>query len=1086
MSNICGDKITKEKKILNEAEKLTRKKFRDLYCFKKENKTRERIFYGIGSCCGNYDVTPEIYYDFIVNGEDGTSMLLTENKTEYFRFVVDVDLKPKYNIEEGQYEQFGNNIVKCIDKSVRFYIYDNKNLGYVVSNKNNKMNKIHINYPDLIVNSEIAQCIRLYALDLLYKLSYKLSEEDWNEIYDLSVSQYNAVRPLFVRKEGETKGYEIDFKKSTYKDIPKDKYNQLVLTIVSTNAKQVNFNRKYDNDVDLLQNDIDMYKAKGLIKIKRDSSQNKRDVPKKISNDKTIKTKIDQRNDYVTAMPECNKIFVDMLLENMKDKRFDDYKSWSVIMQVLKNYGLRNLAHKHSKRIIDKYDKGKLDDFFNNDIWQPTYTIKLLIGYSLEDNYKKHKLIMAIHKAPLFYANLYDILLHIMPDLQESSDFITDNAFNEMCKHSTIIQHSGTGTGKTKRINQYIELHPESRIISIVNQIALAKCHEKAFEENNFWCYLNNTEVNDKQRCIVTLESLCKVVDDEYDVVILDELTTTLLDIESPTMSGKRKQTIELFMKLIKKAKNVIISDAIITDAVIEFIKPLRENIFYYRNTSQRSRDTILEIYDTSENDSNKKILSFINPIIEKIKMKNSCCIMSDSKKYIQYVGKYLSQFAVDFQIKIYDSDEGDNDEIYDCNNAWKYKVVCFSPKVTHGIDVQIEYEKECVYAIYSCKSISSFYMLQQIGRIRKCKNIKVLWLQKNYRKLSNHYITFEEMTNRIVKKFDEYTKTIKQINNKMEIVSELCSRYDKNHELKFDIEGYSPYVKTYLYHAYYNYLFRTNKSQLFIDLAKRQGYQIVYKELKIIDKINEIEKFDVNEYEKEVNETYKNKILDYLNDKLDEDDDQYKKIEKHINDITESIGITKECIDTDNELKLAISDKKITDSWFKNKILFYDDERIKDKYKTKYENNRVDSYAIYDMKTDNIQSVIALKKVEKIVGLRKRFDIDNINYVGTEIMQIIDKLKENIDDVIKVYYKNNTKGSREVNRMILNRIDKIKTKNDLQKFMADCYNKFDKLFELKRKSGIRHNNDREYIYDIWMSDRLKIFNKFSNYMKRN
>lgn len=400
-------------------------------------------------------------------------------------------------------------------------------------------------------------------------------------------------------------------------------------------------------------------------------------------------------------------------------------------------------------------------------------------------------------------------------------------------------------------------------VISIVNQIALAKAQEKAFEELKFECYLNKN-CKDANHLIVTLESLTKFVNKQYDIIFLDEITTTLMNIMSPTMNGKRKTTLNLFYKLIKNAKHIFMCDAIITDATIEFIKQMRNDIFFYRNVCKKSSNITVEMYHSDSNDTDKKIIIFIKPLIENIKKNKNCCIMSDTKKYVTFLGKYLSEFCKKEDMKIYSSDEGNANEIYNCNDEWENKLVLYSPKITHGVDCQLKYEKDCVYVIYSGKSINSFYMLQQIGRLRKCTNIKILWITKNYAKNKNHYITFEETKNKLIEQFNNYISSIKELDDKMEIITDLASSYNEKHELMFSEKKCSLFVTPFFYNEYYDRLFKKNKYQAFTSLITEQGYKIIDYQLNINEN-KDVSELNIKDIIIEHDEMYNDKIKLYL-----------------------------------------------------------------------------------------------------------------------------------------------------------------------------------------------------------------------------
>ena len=144
--------------------------------------------------------------------------------------------------------------------------------------------------------------------------------------------------------------------------------------------------------------------------------------------------------------------------------------------------------------------------------------------------------------------------------------------------NDTIIIQSTTGTGKTSCVASRVS--NDDKIISIVPRISLANQHVESFKKHGI--ALNNyLETDDckQNNIVICLNSLIKlkflpIKDIKRSVVYIDEIASFLESLtDNDTMNKTLKQINIILMKIIKNAKKIIVSDAIINDGVFEFLK---------------------------------------------------------------------------------------------------------------------------------------------------------------------------------------------------------------------------------------------------------------------------------------------------------------------------------------------------------------------------------------------------------------------------------------------------------------------------------------------------------------------------------
>jgi hypothetical protein len=75
-----------------------------------------------------------------------------------------------------------------------------------------------------------------------------------------------------------------------------------------------------------------------------------------------------------------------------------------------------------------------------------------------------------------------------------------------------------------------------------------------------------------EDRIIISLESLHKLKNLDYDYVIIDECETILKNLDGETMNGKTLNNFNILKEIIMKCKNKIIcADAYLSNRTIEF-----------------------------------------------------------------------------------------------------------------------------------------------------------------------------------------------------------------------------------------------------------------------------------------------------------------------------------------------------------------------------------------------------------------------------------------------------------------------------------------------------------------------------------
>ena len=839
------------------------------------------------------DITKDYAKRYILNSYQNMYNYIKNSNKKYIYENFEMDDKLRLHIDVDINEhQIGNNnrdqffkttiddIINLLNEPLKSYDIENPQI--IILKSKNITGKLsgHIIYPNIVF--ENIHHMKYFFLNIKSKLID-------DKIIDPRVYKIGCLRMLFNSKFGKENNLE-------YYDAINYKL-QDDLTLFKDSSL------KYFGNIDykLISINLDIDKQTGNIKIKKQQQ---------LKNN-------NQLNKPIVPIEELQK-YVDLI----NIKRAIDYVEWITIGLAIynSNPGAFEVWNEWSKNYKD-YDLNtciyKWNSFRLGSIGFPTIRYYAKLDSPVE--YEKLK--------ELKYKHTDDILLKYHKDtiknkIQETSERITDEAFNNIEKSvladtsNVIILHQPTGGGKTYRTNKLCQikinqLGTETKILSVVSRRTMATTHKKSFKDIGMTSYLSKKNKN-LNRYIISLEQLCNIKN-EYDVVILDEITSIISHFYSTTMAQRRYRSLVKLIDLIKNAKLVICADATITDATISFISSLRTDILYYRNFYKNKlgvklnafffEKSITEFDNKSSIDLTfeQKIEWFCNKIKNKVQNNESIIIYCDSATYAKKIRNYLAKWNNDSNyFKLYTKNEYNEREVRNCNIEWINKCVIMSPKILYGLDIQIQYDE--VYAIFKTESLSSFGMYQQISRSRNCNQVNILFLKYNYNKKINRYFSYKFNKQIEQESFDEYIKGInnlaKQTNN--QLVQELCSRIVN----KAIIDDESIFGKVHMFKTWYDKLFNFNKCQLLFSLLKEQGYDINI--IPLNDENQEMRKLNQQLINKTNDKTY-NKILikkNILDQEIIIIDIMHAKLETDKQKLEKLVQIKKELLKEMNQLR--------------------------------------------------------------------------------------------------------------------------------------------------------------------------------------
>lgn len=1015
-------------------------------------------FFSYGNIKGNFNIPLELIPIFVNDNYIIENYGLVEKKTEYYKLMFDFDYKDKeyFDIFHNHENEYTEYIIDKINLVLNDVFKDGK-IEYIFCDKNIGEG-IHLYYPDIIVNKIIHQEILKRVFDSIIKdTKYNNPKNYWNKVIDGSISKANGLRlPYF---EANNNYYKINYEKTTYK-LSKNIQKDILFCCINTNEKY----HKPELNIKINEDDIINEINKNGKKIE------------KINFDGIVKN-IDL---------DINKDFMTELLNILSVTRLDNYESWIDIVCLCSNYNLYDECIAISKK-SKKYNvesENIITRIFNkNEIPNNCLTFGSLIKWCKEDNYDKCASICNKYnmRLKLEINNLDDLLIKgIKYDIIEDNKYISKKKeiFNYIKNGiRTFLIHSPTGSGKTTVIQDIIKFYNNNcipkymkeddvRILSIVSRRSMCGTHLKAFDKLKLESYLNCNEY--KNRYISSVEHLKFIKDEQYNILILDEINSLLSYFYSNTLDGRRLKCFENLCKIISEANLVLCCDSNITNMVHQFIEQQREifgNVIRYRNINKNKINVNMNIYQSNNKNENWKIVEFMKLLKNDIENYNSVLILSDSKKITIKIKEALQLYNSDENYyKLINKDYGTIDEIINCNEQFKNKCIISSPKILYGVDITIPYDN--IYCIYkytgNTNCINSMEYHQQYSRARICNNVNILDLNHNYKFMNNYYISLDDHILEEDKIFENKKKNQNEQCKKYKIINEMCEDFNLNKNI---INKQNIFSQIHYYKTWFDKLFNNNKMQLVIKLAEEAGYNINFIELELNkDSLDQCKKLkqSVTNYEKEILEIIK-KIIE-----TSEDIKDYRLRESILEGIfarMKYFGIH-DIKDIYEDLKEFIINIDKFKTNMNKKYLNLSKDNF-DKFVIQINNKEIPQFS-FDNKI--IKKIYIIEELENIFGIN-RFKINDIK-TDINIKKIKDTLISKKENIIKLD-DDATVSNKILLNQIIKKINKITSYNLLQKFICDCYNKFGDIIQFSKHRKrintklvtVYHFND--YINDV-------------------
>lgn len=473
-------------------------------------------------------------------------------------------------------------------------------------------------------------------------------------------------------------------------------------------------------------------------------------------------------------------------------------------------------------------------------------------------------------------------------------------------KNKNYVIKSGTATGKTYSINEYIHKN-DLKLLSITSRTSLAQEHQRVFggwylntdtpelaEYDNYVLYSDHRDEwlghFEGDNMIIQLDSIEKIGGYDFTeyVVYIDELNSVFEYLmSSSTLASRRKNVYKLLCKILNECKQFIGTDADISDLCLYWLNPnkyinglLPEEISDFKSQSPNINCEYIQNTHKHYKGIKASELFSYEDLIKELQDLDKYMICCDSATEARNIRNKLQKTNDKHKnCVVIDRLYGENEEC----NLDKIDQVIFSPKIVYGLDSQM---KRKVFCIFKGHTIPAKSMLQQIARCRNQEHLYYYFMDKK----------------EILKNF-EFNNT-GEVVDKVKYLDKYINSYFKQQIEREEIEAIELERQSFYNYLIGFYLYNldadcSNKFFHFTNGLNRIGYEITSKmkmsvvvDKKLSKELNNLTKEELlTHFHNNKEEEYYQRINEILKLPQLEDYDKYidifvkpEKLQQHLN----------------------------------------------------------------------------------------------------------------------------------------------------------------------------------------------------------
>jgi hypothetical protein len=306
--------------------------------------------------------------------------------------------------------------------------------------------------------------------------------------------------------------------------------------------------------------------------------------------------------------------------------------------------------------------------------------------------------------------------------------------------------------------------------------------------------------------CLNSLAKLGELDEDELEnyIVYIDEVSSFLEFTHNDTLDSILKDVFVLLSRLVKHAKKVIVSDALINDNTFEFLKNRRPETTIMLSNSFQKFQNVPAVRLRDENVFLQKLVEHCNSDKPFLFGSDSCEVVT--RFYHRSLDQVTEPTLKDkFVLVTAETDV----RFRDVSEDWKGKFVFFSPKVTFGVDFSAEVPQDTFIYIKG-NSITPAGLFQQATRTR---NIATLYY---HGEVGNGDCLYENL--------DQVCQNVEHCLSVSKSLASTCTYVDECDQLQF---VHNSFFKMFCYTEFVKDIFGSNKVKHFETFLAQNGFSL-------------------------------------------------------------------------------------------------------------------------------------------------------------------------------------------------------------------------------------------------------------------
>ena len=413
-----------------------------------------------------------------------------------------------------------------------------------------------------------------------------------------------------------------------------------------------------------------------------------------------------------------------------------NFSDWFLVTGILKKHDLKQVWTQWSQPAAN-YNQAK-----NEQIWQsraPCLDINYLV-WLLRKNGSKRAFVEKWKP----YHPIAKERLDLCKQMTFNAPYVTEGFSKETFdNHETIIIKSCTGTGKTHAVAKHMEQEvPYSKFLSITTRTTLADQHQKSFAAIRMENYQDvRVSLYDADVLGVCLNSLIKLEALEESeiadyVVYIDEVSSFTEFVNNDLLDNILKRLVCTLTRIVRHARKVIVSDALINDSTFELLKhrPLKNTVFLTNEFKKFKAVPAVRLRNEEE---------FLSKLVEHCNADKPFLFGADSCTVATaFYHHCLQNTPAELHHKFLLITAETKYRVKDATHDFEGKFVFYSPKITFGVDFSTLVSQD-VFIHITGFSIQPSGSYQQATR---CRNIKTLYYFGECTTDSSIYNSLEEV----------------------------------------------------------------------------------------------------------------------------------------------------------------------------------------------------------------------------------------------------------------------------------------------------------------------------------------------------